>query len=334
MSIGIGRRQFISSLGGAAAAWPLAAQGQQPAVPRIAVLIGLQQGELEGQRWAKAFLDALPPLGWRPDANLQIDWRWTADPVRMQEFAKEIVEQQPALIVSTTTPQTAAVLRETHTIPVVFAVVSDPIGPGFVQSLPRPGGNATGFINIEASIGGKWLELLKEIAPNASRALVIFNPQTAPQSYYYLRSIQTSAATLGLAISTAEVGTADQIEMAITDLAKQPNGSIVITPDVFTAAQAKRDLIVSLAARFRIPAVYAFTFFVKAGGLISYGTDNADLLRRAATYVDRILKGEKPQDLPVQLPTKFELAINTKTAAALGVKFSASILATADEVIE
>ena len=327
----IGRRKFIAALGGAAA-WPLGARAQQPAMLRIAVLIGLPQGDPEGQKWAKALLDALPPLGWKPDTNLRIDWRWTADPARMPQVAKEILELQPNVIVATTTPMTAAVLRETHTIPVVFAAVSDPVGSGFVQSLPRPGGNATGFINIEASIGGKWLELLKEIAPNTSRALIIFNPKTAPQ--IYLKPLQTSAATLGLTISTAEVGTADQIEMAITDLAKNPNGGIVITPDLFTAAQAQRDLIISLAARFRIPAVYAFTFFVKAGGLISYGADNTDLLRRAATYVDRILKGEKPQDLPVQLPTKFELAINTKTAATLGIKPPASILAIADEVIE
>jgi len=331
MAIGIGRRQFIAALGGATA-WPFATYAQQLAMPRIAVLIGFPQDEQEGQKWAKAFLDALPPLGWKPDTNVRIDWRWTADPARMPEVAKEIVQLRPDLIVATTTPLTAAVLRETHTIPVVFAVVSDPVGSGFVQSLPRPGGNATGFINVEASIGGKWLELLKEIAPNTSRALVIFNPKTAPQSYYYLKSLQTSAATLGLTISTAEVAAADQIEMAITDLAKNPNGGIVITPDIFSTAH--RDLIISLAARFRIPAVYAFTFFVKAGGLISYGPDNTDLLRRAATYVDRILKGEKPENLAVQLPTKFELAINTKTAAALGIKFPAAILATAEEVIE
>jgi putative ABC transport system substrate-binding protein len=334
MAIGIGRRQFISTLGGAAAAWPFAARAQQPAMPRIAVLLGLAQGEPEGEKWSKAFLDALPPLGWRPDANLQIDWRWTTDPARMQEFAKEIVDQRPALIVSTTTPQTAAVLRETHTIPVIFAVVSDPVGSGFVQSLPRPGGNATGFINIEASVGGKWLEELKEIAPNTARVAVLFNPKTSPQSFFYLKTLEASAAALGLTLTAVQVASAQDIEAAINDLAKLPNGGIVVTPDVFTAAQAQRDLIISLAARLRIPTVYAFTFFVEAGGLVSYGADNADLLRRAAAYVDRILKGEKPENLPVQLPTKFELAINTRTAAALGLKISPSFLATADEVIE
>jgi putative ABC transport system substrate-binding protein len=332
MPIGVGRRQFISAIGGAAVAWPLAARAQRTELPRIAVLIGMAQDEPEAQDWAKAFLDALPPLGWKPDTNLRIDWRWTADPARMPEVAKEIVQLRPDLIVVTSTPLTAAVLRETHTIPVVFAVVSDPVGSGFVQSLPRPGGNATGFVNVEASVGGKWLDLLKEIAPNTSRALVVFNPKTAPQSYYYLKSLQTSAAPLGLAISTAEVATADQIEMAITELAKSPNGGIVITPDIFSTAH--RDLIISLAARFRIPVVYAFTFYVKAGGLIAYGPDNTDLLRRSAAYVDRILKGEKPENLPVQLPTKFDLAVNTKTAAALGIKVPAAILATADDVVE
>jgi len=328
------RRDFITLLGAATAARPLAAHAQQPAVPRIAVLIGLPQDDPEAQKWAKAFLDALPPFGWKPDANLRIDWRWTADPARMPEVAKEIVEQRPDLIVTTTTPLTAAVLRESHKIPVVFAVVSDPVGSGFVQSLSRPGGNATGFINIEASVGGKWLEVLKEIAPGTARVAILFNPKTAPQSAYYLKTLQASAQTLGLTLTAAQVASAQDIEAAINDLAKFPNGGFVIMPDIFTAAKTQRDLIVSLAARLRIPAVYAFTFFVKDGGLISYGADNADLLRRAADYVDRILKGKKPQDLPVQLPTKFELAINTKTAAALGVKFPASILAVADEVIE
>ena len=328
------RRDFITLLGAATAAWPLAAHAQQPAVPRIAVLIGLPQDDPEAQKWAKAFLDALPPLGWKPDANLRIDWRWTADPARMPEVAKEIVEQRPDLIVTTTTPLTAAVLRESHTIPVVFAAVSDPVGSGFVQSLSRPGGNATGFINVEASVGGKWLEVLKEIAPGTARVAILFNPKTAPQSAYYLKTLQASAQTLGLTLTAAQVASAQDVEAAINDLAKFPNGGFVIMPDIFTAAKTQRDLIVSLAARLRIPAVYPFTFFVEDGGLISYGADNVDLLRRAADYVDRILNGKKPQDLPVQLPTKFEMAINTKTAAALGVKFPAPILAVADEIIE
>ena len=247
MAISIGRRQFISTLGGAAAAWPFAARAQQPAMPRIAVLVGLPQGDVEGQKWAKAFLDALPPLGWKPDVNLQIDWRWTADLARMQEFAKEVVDERPALIVSTTTPQTAAVLRETHTIPVVFAIVSDPVGSGFVQSLPRPGGNATGFINIEPSVGGKWLEKLKEIAPNTARVAVLFNPKTSPQSFYFLKTLEASAGALGLPLTAAQVASAHDIEAALNDLAKLPNGSIVVTPDVFTAACQRRSKNASIS---------------------------------------------------------------------------------------
>jgi putative ABC transport system substrate-binding protein len=248
------RRDFITLLGAATAAWPLAAHAQQPAAPRIAVLIGLPQDDPEAQKWAKAFLDALPSLGWKPDANLRIDWRWTADPARMPEVAKEIVEQRPDLIVTTTTPLTAAVLRESHTIPVVFAAVSDPVGSGFVQSLSRPGGNATGFINVEASVGGKWLEVLKEIAPGTARVAILFNPKTAPQSVYYLKTLQASAQTLGLTLMAAQVASAQDIEAAINDLAKFPNGGFVIMPDIFTAAKTQRDLIISLAARLRIPA--------------------------------------------------------------------------------
>lgn len=334
MAISIGRRQFISTLGGAAAAWPLAARAQQSAMRRIAAVVGLPQNDPEGLKWAKAFLDALPPLGWRPDINLEIDWRWISDPAHMQDVAKEIVGQAPDVIVTTTTPVTAAILRETRTIPVVFAVISDPVGSGFVQSLPHPGGNATGFINIETSIGSKWLETLKEVAPNTARVLIVFNPKTAPQSFYYLKALEAAATALGLTLTVVQVASAQDIEAAINDFAKLPNGGMVVTPDTFTAGQAHRDLIVSLAARLHIPAVYFLDNFVKAGGLVSYGVDNADLLRGAATYVDRILKGGSPQDLPVQLPTKFELAINTKTAAALGVRFPTSLLSIADEVIE
>ena len=203
-----------------------------------------------------------------------------------------------------------------------------------MQSLSRPGGNATGFINIEASVGGKWLEVLKEIAPGTARVAILFNPKTAPQSVYYLKILQASAETLGLTLTAAQVASAQDIEAAINDLAKFPNGGFVIMPDLFTAAKTQRDLIISLAARLHIPAVYAFTFFVKDGGLISYGTDNSDLLRRAAEYVDKILHGAKPADLPVQLPTKFELVINLKTAKALGLTIPHNLLVLADEVIE
>jgi len=327
------RRELIVAIGGAVA-WPLALRAQQASLRRIAVLIGFPQDNAEAQKWVKAFLDGLSPLGWRPDTNLHIDWRFTSDPAQMEELAKEVVQTQPDLIVSTTTPWTGAVLRETHTIPVVFAAVSDPVGSGFVQSVSRPGGNATGFINIEASVAGKWLEVLKEIAPSTARVAVVFNPKTAPQSFYYLQALRASAETLGFTVVAVQVATTEEVEAAINDLAKIPDSGLVLTPDIFTATQPRLDLIISLASRLHIPAVYPFVFYVKAGGLVSYGADNTDLLRRATAYVDRVLKGEKPEDLPVQLPTKFELAINTRTAATMGLKFPASLLATADEVIE
>jgi putative tryptophan/tyrosine transport system substrate-binding protein len=330
------RRNFIVLAGGIAgggAFRPVAGRAQD-SVRRIAVLLGLPQNDPEGLKWVKTFLDTLPSLGWKPDSNLRIDWRWAGDPAQMPALAKDVVGQKPDLIVATTTPMTAAVLSETRTIPVVFAVVSDPIGSGFVQSLSHPGGNATGFINIETSIGGKWLEILKEIAPGTTHVTAVFNPKTAPQSSYYLKSLENAAPAHGLTLSANPIGTIAELEAAINELAKQPNGGLVITPDTFTTFQANRELIISLTARLRIPAVYFLAIFVKSGGLVSYGVDNADLLRGAATYVARILKGETPANLPVQLPTKFELAINNKTAAALGVKFPSSIVVTADEVIE
>ena len=231
-------------------------------------------------------------------------------------------------------PATAAILRETKSIPVVFSVVSDPVSSGFVQSLVRPGGNATGFINIEVSVGGKWLELLKEVAPSTSRVLVMFNPRTSPQSSFYLKSMQTAAEQLKLPLTVKELGNAGDIEPAIADLARSPGGGLVLTPDLFTGAGAQRELIISLAASYRIPAVYNLTLCVEGGGLVSYGTDQPDLQRRAASYVDRILKGEKAENLPVQLPTKFELAVNLKTARALDLTVPDKLIATADEVIE
>jgi putative ABC transport system substrate-binding protein len=326
------RREFIT-IAGSAAAWPLAARGQS-SMRRVGVLLGLPQGDSESERWKAALVDGLSSLGWKPDSNVVLDFRWgSSDAEQMQKAAKELVGLHPDIIQVTTTPATAAILRETRTIPVVFSIVSDPVGAGFVQGLPHPGGNATGFINIEGSVGGKWLGLLKDIEPQTAQVLVLFNPKTAPQSYY-LKAMEAAASGLQLTLKVAEVSSAAEIESAITRLAKEPHPGLVTLPDNFMATESQRDLIVSLTARIRIPAVYFFGRFVKAGGLISYGPDFADLQRRAAVYVDRILKGEKPEDLAVQLPTKFELAINTKAAAALGVKFPPSIIATADEVIE
>jgi putative tryptophan/tyrosine transport system substrate-binding protein len=264
---------------------------------------------------------------------MRMDLRWLDDPARAQQRAKELIELRPNLIEVTTTPATAAVLRETRAIPVVFSNVSDPLGSGFVESFARPGGNATGFVNIEDSLAGKWLELLKELAPQTSRVSVLFNPQTAPYTYY-LKLLEASAPSFALKLKAAQVSNANEIKAEIDQLAQQSNAGLVVLPDIFTAAQVQRELIVARTAQRRIPTIYPLAFWARAGGLVSYGIDHADLQRRAAAYVDRILKGAKPQDLPVQLPTKFELVINLKTAKGLGLTVPDKLIYTADEVIE
>lgn len=294
------RREFITLTGVAAAAWPLAAHAQQPAKSRIAVLVGFPEGDPEGERQTQALVKGLSEFGWKRDKNMQIDVRWAGiDPAGMQKLAKELIEKRPDLIQVTSTPATAAVLRETHTIPVVFSVVSDPLGSGFVESFARPGGNATGFVNLEDSVAGKWLELLKELAPQTSLVSLLFNPKTAPQSAYYLKLLEAVAPSLALKLKIVQVSNAGEIEAEIDQLAQQSNAGLVILPDNFTAAQGQREMITALTARHRIPAVYPVAFFARAGGLVSYGVDFSDLQRRAAAYVDRILKGAKPQDLPV-----------------------------------
>jgi putative tryptophan/tyrosine transport system substrate-binding protein len=330
------RREFIIALCGLAADWPLAARAKQAGgTALMGVLVGTREGDLEGERWVKALIDGLAQLGWKRDQNLQIDLRWGgADPDRMQKLANELVDLGPDVIQVTTAPATAAILRKTRTIPVVFAVVSDPVGSGFVQSLARPGSNATGFINIEASLGGKWLELLKELAPRTSRVSIMFNPKTAPQSAIYLKTLETASTRLALPLVVAHVESSEEIEATISGLAQVPDSALVVTPDIFTGSQVQRDLINSLTARYRIPAVYFAAVFVRNGGLVSYGIDHPDLLSRAVVYVDRILKGAKPENLPVQLPTKFELTINVKTAKSLGLTIPPSMLAIADEIIE
>jgi putative ABC transport system substrate-binding protein len=275
----------------------------------------------------------LSELGWKRDKNLRIDIRWAGpDLARMQQLAKDLIALQPDLIHVSSTRATAAVLRETHTVPVVFSVVSDPIGSGFVKSLARPDGNATGFVNLEDSVAGKWLELLKELAPKTSRVSIPFNPKTAPQSAYYLKLLEAAAPSLELKLKVVEVSATSEIEIA--KLAQQSNVGLVFPPDLFTAEKVIHKMIIAWTAQYRIPAICAFTHWVRDGGLISYGVDRSDLLRRAAAYVDHILKGAKPQDLPVQLPTKFELAINLRAAKALGLNVLAMLLASADEVIE
>jgi putative ABC transport system substrate-binding protein len=329
------RREFITALGGAAA-WPMVTRAQQTArTARLGLLVGMPANDPGGIGWIEAFLGTLHDLGWKRDVNLQIDIRWTGvDPDAISKAAQDIVSPRPDVIHVITTPATAAVLRESRSIPVVFSIVSDPLGSGFVQSFARPGGNATGFVNIEASLGSKWLNLLKEIAPATRRASILFNPKTAPQSDYYLSSLQSAAPALGLAVKATAVDSAREIETVITDLATHRDAGLVVIPDLFIAAQAQQDLTIELAARHRIPAVYPFAFFVRSGGLLSYGIDLDDLERRAAGYVDRILKGAKAHELPVQLPTKFELAINLKTAKALGIELPPTLLALADEAIE
>jgi putative ABC transport system substrate-binding protein len=334
------RREFITLLGGAAVApsttWPLAARAQQSgSMRRIGMLTGNTEGDPQSVAGLAAFTKALLELGWTDGRNIRIDHRFAAADVdRMQAFARELVSLQPDLIVGQATPVVAALQRETRTIPIVFVNASDPVGSGFVASLPRPGGNITGFINIESSMSGKWIEMLKDIVPRVTRAALMFNPETATYFAYYLQPFEAAARSYSVEPMAAPVHTAADIERVVASLGDRPDTGLVVMPDTFTGTGRNLDLIVSLAARYRVPTIYPYRFMVAAGGLVSYGTDTADLYRRAASYVDRILKGAKPADLPVQLPTKFELAVNLKTAKTLGIDMPATLLGRADEVIE
>ena len=328
------RREFITLLGGAAAAWPLIARAQQPdRMWRVGVLMGWSENDPEYPSWIAAFVQALAQLGWSDGRNVRIDVRWTHGEVdRARALAKELVELQPNVILAGTTPATAALQRATRTIPIVFVVVSDPVGAGFVDSLPRPGGNITGFINIEAAMGGKWLELLKEIAPRLRRVAIMFNPDTAPGGgSYFLDSFETAARSLAVEPMTAHVHSDAEIESVITSLGHEQAG-LVLASDSFLGVH--RRTIISLAARNNVPAISVVLFNPKEGGLISYGPNNKDIFRRAATHVDRILRGAKPGDLPVEVPTKFDLVINLKTAKALGLDVPLHLQRLADEVIE
>jgi putative ABC transport system substrate-binding protein len=328
------RREFITLLTGAAA-WPLAARAQQGSgMRRVGVLMGWPETDPEAQSELASFVRELEKLGWAEGRNLRTDTRWwmPADPESTHRFAKELVTLQPDLILSQTTPTTAALLQETRTIPIVFAIVSDPIGSGFVASLARPGGNATGFVVAEGSLGGKWLELLKEIAPRVARVAVLFNPAVAPYAQYYLNPLKAAASSFAVEVTLAPVHNASELESVIAAEAHEPNSGLFVLPDPFTIAY--RVEITALVARYRLPAVYSFRFFTELGGLLSYGTDLNDNFRRAATYADRILKGEKPSELPVQAPVKFELVINLKTAKALGLDVPLHLQQFADAVIE
>jgi putative ABC transport system substrate-binding protein len=328
------RREFIAALGGAAAAWPLSAQAQQhDQMPRIGVLISLAKNDPEAQSWFKAFVQGMQAVGWTDGRNIRIDVRWAGGEVnRIQRLAKELVDLRPEVVFAMTTPSVNAVLRETRTIPIVFTLVTDPVAQGLVESLVRPGGNITGFTILEPEIAGKLVQVLKEIAPATARAAVIFNPDTEPYYKLYMSSIEAAAASFAMKAFEAPAHNRAEIEAAISALAREPAGGVIAMSGTFTTVH--RDLIIALAARYRLPAVYPFRFFVADGGLISYGGDLRDTQRRAAIYVDRILKGAKPADLPIQLPTKFELVINLETAKALGLALPASFLLRADEVIE
>jgi putative ABC transport system substrate-binding protein len=328
------RREFIAGLGGAAV-WPLAAMAQQDdRIRRIGVLMGFDENDLEAKAWLSGFMQGLAELGWTVGRNLRMDVRWAAGNVeRMRAVAKEMVGLQPDVILTGSTPATAAVQRETRTIPTVFVGPSDPIGDGFVASLPRPGGNLTGFTNLEASMAGKWLQLLTEMVPSIKRVAIMYNPETAPgRGLYFLPSFEAAARSLKVEPITAPVHSDVEIETVITSLGREPVGVLVVPPDAFTFAH--RAPIILLAARNNVPAVYRDSVFVRDGGLLSYGPDLGDLFRRAAPYVHRILRGEKPTELPVQLPIKFKLVINLKTAKALSLTIPETLLATADEVID
>ena len=328
------RREFITLLGGAAAAWPLAARAQQPErMRRIGVLMASAADDPESQARIAAFLQGLAQLGWTDGRNVRIDTRWaTTNADDLRRHAAELAALAPDVIVAATgTATVAPLLQATRTVPIVFVIVIDPVGAGFVASLARPGGNATGFLMFEYGLSGKWLELLKQIAPGVTRAAVLRDPAIA-SGIGQFAAVQAVAPSLGVELSPVDVRDAPEIERAVTAFARSGNGGLIVTASA--VATRHRDLIVTLAARHRLPAVYAARHYVAAGGLISYGPDLIDQYRRAAGYVDRILKGEKPADLPVQAPTKYELVINLKTAKALGLDVPPTLLARADEVIE
>jgi putative tryptophan/tyrosine transport system substrate-binding protein len=327
------RRQFITLLGGAAAAWPLAARAQQSErMRRVGVLMPWDENDPEGKLRYSAFAQALVDLGWADGRNVRMDLRWAGGDInRIRALAQELVGLQPDIILTSATAATVALQRETRTIPIVFASMGDPVALSIVSQLDRPSGNITGFANLEASLGAKWLELLSEIAPGLKRAAIMFNPDTAPASAY-VSSLETAARSLKVVPIIAPVHSDVEIEAAIIALGREPGGGLVVISEVFTLAH--RVPIILAAARNNVPAIYWQSVFARDGGLLSYGIDQVDNFRRAATYVDRILRGAKPAELPVQLPTKFEMVVNLKTAKAIGLTVPPSLLAIADEVIE
>jgi putative ABC transport system substrate-binding protein len=328
------RREFITILGGAAVVVSTPARAQGDRVRHVGILMGYAQGDPDTQARMKAFREAFEQLGWKDGRNVAITYHFGVGEIdRVRGYAKELVDSKPDLIVCETTPTLKAVADQTAAIPIVFVSVTDPVSDGFVAELARPGGNITGFTNFEATMGGKWIDLLKKLAPNSTRVGVIFNPDTAPGGGgFFLKSVAASAPALQVEVVPYPVRGNDEIERAIAGLAGEPGGGLIVMLDVSMAIH--RPAIIAQAAIRRVPAVFPWRFGATDGGLAAYGVDVADLHRRAADYVDRILRGTKPADLPVQQPTKFELVINLKTAKALDIEISPTLLATADEIIE
>jgi putative tryptophan/tyrosine transport system substrate-binding protein len=328
------RREFIGLLGGMAVAWPLGGRAQQAGhVRRIGFLLGLTESDPEGHARIVAFRQGLETLGWAEGRNVRIDYRFAGgDPERVRAHVAELVALAPDLLVAHTAPVVAALKQATSTIPIIFVLVNDPMGQGFIASLAHPGGNITGFTFVDFEMIGKWLELLKEIAPGVIRAGLMFNPDLAPNFHVYLSEFRAVPTSLAVEITAVPVHDAAEIEAAIARLGRTPDGGLIVAPDPFTVVN--RNVIMRSAESHRLPTVCALRQAAAEGMLMSYGPDASDIFRRSASYVDRILKGAKPADLPVQAPTKFELAINLKTAKALGLTVSPTLLARADEVIE
>ena len=325
------RREFITILGGAAATWPLAVRAEKNGVRRVGVIMGFAENDEVWQAYLASFRQGLQELGWTDGRNIRFDYRFTGDSEeRMRAMAEEVVSLTPDVILVSTNSVVSATLKATRSIPIVFTWVSDPVGSGFVANLPRPGGSITGFHNFEPAIGGKWLAFLKQIAPDLRRVAVVHVPEVVP-NVAFLHVIEAAAPSLGLSVTAAEVRTAADIERVLSAFG-QEGGGLIVTPSALTATQ--RDLIIALAARHRLPAIYSFAFYAESGGLMSYGVNQLELVRAAASYVDRILRGTSPGDLPVQLPLRYELVINLKTAAALGLAVPNSLQLLADGVIE
>jgi putative ABC transport system substrate-binding protein len=328
------RRNFIAGLASTTATWPLAARAQQSnQMKRIGVLMPYAENDPEASLRVTALHEALLKLGWTEGRNIRFEHRWPAsDPEAISKLAREIVDTRPDVILTDSTVPTAAVLRETRTIPVVFVQVGDPVGSGFVASFSHPGGNTTGFNNLPLTLTSKWLELLMEIMPRTARVMYLFNPPTAPYAQRFLEPLKGAASSIGVEVVASPVHEPTEIETVIAGFAREPDNGLIVLPCAFMLVH--RGLIIALAERYRVPAIYAFRYFAESGGLISYGSVPADGHRQAATYIDQILRGAKPADLPVQMSVKFELTVNLKTAKAMGLKIPESFLVRADKVIE